>query len=89
MDDKSYPLERIGAGEIVNGVFHLNIAGALFFAGDVNKFLPHEIKMVRFKGITKFDAIDRLDFKGSLLMGISEFERFFRRNTSSDLSLME
>lgn len=30
MDNKAYLLERIGAGEIVNGVFHLNIAGALF-----------------------------------------------------------
>lgn len=83
MDNKAYLLERIGAGEIVNGVFHLNIAGALFFAVDVNKFLSHEIKMVRFKGITKFDAIDRLNFKDSLLMGIKEFERFFKKNTNS------
>lgn len=83
IDNKAYLLERIGAGEIVNGVFHLNIAGALFFAEDVNKFLSHEIKMVRFKGITKFDAIDRLNFKGSLLMGIKEFERFFKKNTNS------
>ncbi len=83
MEDKSYPLERIGAGEIVNGTFHLNNAGALFFARDVNEFLSHEIKMVRFNGITKFDAIDRMDFKGTLLVGIREFEKFFKRNTAS------
>lgn len=83
MDDKSYPLERIGAGEIINNTFHLNNAGALFFARDVNEFLSHEIKMVRFNGTTKFDAIDRLDFKGTLLIGIREFEKFFKRNTAS------
>ena len=83
MSDISYPLQRIGAGEELNGVFHLNIAGALFFASDVNKFLTAEIKMVRFKGTTKFDAIDRVDFKGSLLLAIKEFENFFKRNTHS------
>lgn len=83
MSDKSYPLERIGAGEVVNGKFHLNNAGALFFARDVNKFISHEIKMVRFKGITKFDAIDRIDLHASLLKCIQEFENFFKRHTNS------
>ena len=83
LKDKSYPLERIGAGEVVNGEFHLNNAGALFFANDVNKFLSHEIKMVRFKGITKFDAIDRIDLHASLLKCIKEFEKFFKRHTNS------
>ncbi len=83
MDDKSYSLERIGAGEIINNTFHLNDAGALFFACDVNEFLSHEIKMVRFNGTTKFDAIDRLDFRGTFLVGIREFEKFFKRNTAS------
>lgn len=83
MGDKSYPLERIGAGEVANGTFHLNNAGALFFALDVNKFLSHEIKMVRFKGITKFEAIDRIDLHASLLKCVDEFEKFFKRHTNS------
>ena len=83
MEDKSYPLERIGAGEKINGVFHLNNAGALFFARNVNKFLTHEIKMVRFKGNTKSDAIDRRDLRASLLICIEEFEKFFKKNTNS------
>ena len=83
MDDKAYPLERIGAGENVNGAFHFNNAGALFFARNVNKFLSHEIKMVRFKGTTKFNAIDRVDLHAPLLECIKEFEKFFKRNTNS------
>lgn len=83
MDDKSYLLQRIGAGEKVNDVFHFNNAGALFFARDVNKFLSHEIKMVRFNGTTKFDAIDRIDLHTSLLICIEEFEKFFKKHTNS------
>ena len=45
-------LEYIGAGKIdYSGKFHLNKAGALFFAKDITKFdIEHEIKMVRFNG---------------------------------------
>ena len=77
-DDKSYSLQRSGAGEEINGVFHLNVAGALFFAKDVNKFLSHEMKMVRFKGISKFDAIDRVDSTSSLLKLLEDFEKFYK-----------
>ena len=82
-DDKSYSLQRIGAGDEINGVFHLNVAGALFFAKDVNKFLSHEMKMVRFKGISKFDAIDRVDSTSSLLKLLDEFEKFYKTNSRS------
>ena len=83
MYDKTYTLERIGAGENVNGTFHLNNAGRLFFAKEVNKFISHEVKMVRFNGTTKFDVIDRVDLHAPLLKCIKEFEKFFKRNTNS------
>lgn len=82
-DDKTHVLKLIGAGEDVNGQFHLNNAGILFFAKDVNKYLSHEIKMVRFNGVTKLDAIDRIDSSSSLLIVMDEFENFFRKNTRS------
>lgn len=55
-------LEYIGAGKIdYNDTFHLNKAGALFFAKDITKFdIEHEIKMVRFNGIEPVDIIDKL-----------------------------
>ena len=39
--------------------------------------------MVRFKGTTKFNAIDRVDLHAPLLECIKEFEKFFKRNTNS------
>ena len=88
-ENKSYSLQRIGAGEEINGVFHLNVAGALFFARDVTKFVSHEIKMVKFKGISKFDAIDRVDSSSSLLILLNEFEKFYKRNTRSGFFIDE
>ena len=82
-NDKTHVLKLIGAGEDVNGQFHLNNAGILFFAKDVTKYLSHEIKMVRFNGVTKLDAIDRIDSKSSLLIVMDEIENFFRKNTRS------
>lgn len=81
--DKTHVLKLIGAGEDVNGTFHLNNAGILFFAKDVTKYLEHEIKMVRFNGVTKFDAIDRVDSSSSFLIFLDEFENFFKKNTRS------
>ena len=43
-DDKTHVLKLIGAGEDVNGEFHLNNAGVLFFAKNITKFISHELK---------------------------------------------
>lgn len=76
-------LEYIGAGKIdYTGTFHLNKAGALFFAKDITKFdIEHEIKMVRFKGIEAFDIIDKLFSYESFFKLIKDFDNFFERNT--------
>lgn len=76
-------LEYIGAGKIdYTGTFHLNKAGALFFAKDITKFdIEHEIKMVRFNGIEAFDIIDKLFSHTSFFKLINDFDNFFERNT--------
>ena len=76
-------LEYIGAGKIdYTGTFHLNKAGALFFAKDITKFdIEHEIKMVRFNGIEAFDIIDKLFSYESFFKLIKDFDNFFERNT--------
>ena len=76
-------LEYIGAGKIdYTGKFHLNKAGALFFAKDITKFdIEHEIKMVRFNGIEAFDVIDKLFSHESFIKLIKDFDNFFERNT--------
>ena len=54
-------LECIGAGKIdAKGIFHLNNAGALFFAKDISKFgLNYDVKMVRFNGVDRRIIIDQ------------------------------
>lgn len=76
-------LEYIGAGQInQNGIFHLNKAGALFFAKDISKFdLEHEVKMVRFNGTERLEIIDKVFSQNSFLKLINEFDSFFNRNT--------
>ena len=76
-------LECIGAGEIdAKGIFHLNNAGALFFARDLSKFdLNYEVKMVRFDGIDRRVISDQLTITTSFLILLNEFEIFFKRNT--------
>lgn len=76
-------LEYIGAGEIdYKGKFHLNKAGALFFAKDITKFnIEHEIKMVRFNGNEPFDIIDKFFSNESFFKLLKNFDNFFYRNT--------
>lgn len=76
-------LECIGAGHIdPKGVFHLNVAGALFFAKDISKFgLDYEVKMVRFNGVDRRIIIDQLTITASIFILLNEFESFFNRNT--------
>lgn len=84
-DDRSYEqiLECVGAGKIdAKGVFHLNNAGALFFAKDISKFgLDYEVKMVRFKGIDRRVILDQTTITTSFFKLLNEFELFFNRNT--------
>ena len=83
--ERSYEqiLECIGAGHIdPKGVFHLNIAGALFFAKDISKFgLDYEVKMIRFNGVDRRIIIDQLTVTSSIFILLNEFESFFNRNT--------
>lgn len=63
-------LTYIGAGEIDElGNFHLNTAGALFFAKDISKFrIDHDIKMIRFNGNERLEIIDRFMSKNSFFL---------------------
>ena len=71
------------AGKIdAKGIFHLNNAGALFFAKDISKFgLDYEVKMVRFNGVDRRIIIDQLTITSSIFNLLNEFELFFNRNT--------
>lgn len=76
-------LECIGAGRIdPKDVFHLNNAGALFFAKNISKFgLDYEVKMVRFNGVDRRVLIDQMTITSSIFILLNQFESFFNRNT--------
>ena len=78
-------LECVGAGIIDSkGVFHLNNAGALFFAKNLEKFdLDYEVKMVRFNGIDRREIIDQMILTTSIFVMLNNFEMFFNKNTKT------
>lgn len=83
--DTEQILECIGAGKIDSkGDFHLNNAGALFFAKDLSKFgLDYEVKMVRFNGNDRREIIDQLTITTSIFLLLNNFEVFFNKNTKN------
>lgn len=84
-------LECIGAGKIdQNGIFHLNNAGALFFAKEISKFgLEYEVKMVRFNGVDRRVIIDQMTSDSSIFILLNKFESFFNRNTKKGTFIQE
>ena len=76
-------LEGIGGGNIDDkGVFHLNMAGALFFAKNPSKFgINSEIQILKFNGNTRKVVQDKLVIRKSILYAIQDFENFFAKNT--------
>lgn len=56
--------------------------GILFFGKDPSEFIPqNEIRIARFKGVTRLETIDSQEIKGPIYKMIDEVESFFRRNT--------
>lgn len=74
-------LSLINAGEIIDGKFHFNNAGAICFCKNTDKFdIEHEIKMVRFNSETRNDIIDKNYSTANIFKLLGELEIFFKRN---------
>jgi len=57
-------------------------AGLLFFGKNPSKYISqNEIRIARFKGITRINFIDSKEIKGPIYKMLNEVEMFFRRNT--------
>lgn len=66
----------------VRGELKPTNVGILFFSPKASDYIPqHEIKIARFKGVTRTDIIDSEEIKGPIYKVIDEVENFFRRNT--------
>jgi predicted HTH transcriptional regulator len=57
-------------------------AGLLFFGENPSEHIPqNEIRIARFKGVTRTEFIDSKEIKGPMYKMLREVELFFRRNT--------
>lgn len=75
-------LALINAGELINGKFHFNNAGAICFCKNLSKFdIEHEVKMVRFRSDTRLDIIDKKECCENIFKLLDEVRIFFSRNT--------
>ena len=57
-------------------------AGLLFFGKDPSEYIPqNEIRIARFRGVTRIEFIDSKEIKGPFYKMLDEVEAFFKRNT--------
>ena len=57
-------------------------AGLLFFGKDPSEYIPqNEIRIARFRGVTRIEFIDSQEIKGPFYKMLDEVEAFFKRNT--------
>lgn len=73
-----------------NGMLKPTNAGILFFGKDPSEYIPHhEIRIARFKGVTRIEFIDSKEIKGPIYKMLDEVELFFRRNTRLASKIVE
>ena len=73
-----------------NSHFKPTHAGLLFFGKDPSEYIPqNEIRIARFKGVTRTEFIDSKEIKGSIYKMLDEVELFFKRNTRLASKIVE
>jgi len=65
-------------------------AGLLFFGKDPSEYIPqNEIRIARFRGVTRIEFIDSQEIKGPFYKMLDEVEAFFKRNTRLASKIVE
>ena len=66
----------------IHGELKPTNTGLLFFGKNPSEYIPqNEIRIARFKGVTRLETIDSREIKGLVYKMIEEVEIFFKRNT--------
>lgn len=79
---KDFLLNILEVIKEVDGEFKPTNTGLLFFGKNPSEFIPqNEIKMARFKGLTRREIIDSKEITGSIYKMLDDVEIFFKRNT--------
>ncbi len=62
----------------------------LFFGNNPSEYIPqNEIRIARFRGLTRTEFIDSKEIKGSIYKMLDEVESFFKRNTRLASKIVE
>src|SRR3989337_2976889 len=65
-------------------------AGLLFFGKDPTEYIPqNEIRIARFRGVSRIEFIDSQEIKGPFYKMLAEVESFFKRNTRLASKIVE
>jgi len=73
---------RLNVLKEFNGEYMPTNAALLFFSLQASDYIPqNQIRIARYKGVTRFLTIDSLEIKGSVYGILKEVEIFFKRNT--------
>ena len=68
--------------KIENGSLKPTNAALLFFGKKPSEYIPqNEIRIARFRGVTRTEFIDSQEFNGPIYKMLDEVELFFKRNT--------
>ena len=79
---KDFLIKTLKVVKEENGELKPTNAGLLFFGKNPSEYISqNEIRIARFKGITRINFIDSKEIKGSIYKMLSEVEMFFKRNT--------
>lgn len=79
---KDFLLNILKIVKIEDGELRPTHAGLLFFGKDPSEYIPqNEIRIARFRGVTRIEFIDSQEIKGPFYKMLDEVEAFFKRNT--------
>jgi len=79
---KDFLLNILKVVKIEDGELRPTHAGLLFFGKDPSEYIPqNEIRIARFRGVTRIEFIDSQEIKGPFYKMLDEVEAFFKRNT--------
>ncbi|MBM4141273.1 MAG: DUF4062 domain-containing protein, partial [Nitrospira sp.] len=87
---KDFLIKTLKVVKEENGNLHPTNAGLIFFGKDPSEYIPqNEIRIARFKGVTRTEFIDSKEIKGPIYKMLDEVEHFFRRNTRLASKIVE
>ena len=87
---KDFLLNILKVVKIEDGELRPTHAGLLFFGKDPSEYIPqNEIRIARFRGVSRIEFIDSQEIKGPFYKMLDEVEAFFKRNTRLASKIVE